>query len=227
MKTRNRTFFSGNSSLKFESEIPLECPHCSAYGVPSIVASTHVVHNSNTYHLLILEHSCCDKISQAIYRVNNGTGKLLSLLPQIIKSENFPDSIKEISPHFIELYNQCYEAEQRGFLELAGSGYRNAIEVLIKDYAISVLHKPEKEVISCSLSKAIQKYLSEVKPSQSADVVRILGNDHTHYERKYNDIDFQILKKYLKIFVDSIDCEYLIRNPIVKTNPNLPQEEDR
>lgn len=154
MKTRKRTFFVGSSTLKFESELPLECPHCSAYGVPSIVASTHVVHKSNTYHLLILEHSCCDKISQAIYRVNDGSGELLSLLPQIIKRGDFPDSIKKISPHFIELYNQCYEAEQRGFLELAGSGYRNALEVLIKDYAISVLHEPEKEVISCSLSKA-------------------------------------------------------------------------
>jgi hypothetical protein len=224
VKTRKRTFFAGSSTLEFESELPLECPHCGAYGVPDIVTSTHVVYGLSVYHMLILEHNCCDKISQAIYRVKDESGELLSLLPQIIKRGDFPDSIKKISPHFIELYNQCYEAEQRGFLELAGSGYRNALEVLIKDYAISVLHEPEKEVISCSLSKAIQKYLSEVKLSQSADVVRILGNDHTHYERKYDDIDFQILKKYLKIFVDSIDCEYLIRNPIVKTNPNLPQE---
>ena len=52
------------------------------------------------------------------------------------------------------------------------------LKSLIKDYAISVLHEPEKEVISCSLSKAIQRCLSEVKSSQSADVVRILGNDH-------------------------------------------------
>ena len=199
MKTRKRTFFAGSSTLKFESELPLECPHCGAYGVPDIVTSTHVVYGSSVYHILILEHSCCDKISQAIYRVKDESGELLSLLPQIIKRGDFPNSIMKISPHY-------------------------ALEVLIKDYAISVLHEPEKEVISCSLSKAIQKYLSEVKLSQSADVVRILGNDHTHYERKYDDIDFQILKKYLKIFVDSIDCEYLIRNPIVKTNPNLPQE---
>lgn len=93
MRTRNRTFFPGNSVLKFESEIPLECPHCSAYGVPSIVASTHVVHKSNTYHLLILEHSCCDKISQAIYRVNDGSGELLSLLNY--KARGFPRFHKE------------------------------------------------------------------------------------------------------------------------------------
>lgn len=224
MKTRNRIFYRGDSSLKFESEFSLECPHCNAYGTPTVIASTYVAHGPNKYHLLILEYQCCDGIAQAIYRSSDGTGELLSLLPQTIKQWHFPDSIKEISPHFIELYNQCYEAEQRGFLELAGSGYRNALEVLIKDYAISVLNEPKEKVISCSLSKAIQEYLSGVRLSQSADVVRILGNDHTHYERKYDDIDFQILKKYLKIFVDSIDCEYLIRNPMVRTNPNLPQE---
>ena len=178
MKTKNRIFFP-TSSEKFESVIPVECPHCGAYSTPQIVAQSCLSYSSMKIWLFIFHNDCCDK--------------------------------------------QSFDAEQNSYFELAGSGYRNAIEVLIKDFAIQELKAPEKEVCKKSLSQAIEAYLPNINASVSADVTRVLGNDYTHYERRYEDVDFHVLKRYLQIFINSIDCEYLISHPVVPTNPNLTQ----
>lgn len=227
MKTRKRIFYPTTPSLKFESDCPLECPHCGAYNMPSFVSNVQLLHEPFTYHLFILQNNCCDQFSQAVYKSQGDIGELLVLLPQSVKTGDFPDSIYSISPRFVALYNQCYEAEQKGHFELAGSGYRNAIEILIKDFAINLLNQPKDDVVKCRLAKVIEDYLPNLQLSQSADVLRVLGNDHTHYDRRFEDIDFQVIKRYMQIFIDSIDCEYLIRNPIVKTNPKLSPKESQ
>ena len=62
---------------------------------------------------------------------------------------------------------------------------------------------------------AIAEYLPDVDMSNCADVVRILGNDNTHYERDYENIDFSVLKQYLNIFIDMIDVQIKVENPPV------------
>ena len=108
---------------------------------------------------------------------------------------------------------------------MAGSGYRNALEVLIKDFAINELGKPTAEVCKKKLAQAIEAYMPNIRLAQSADVIRVLGNDYTHYERRYDDIDFAILKQYIQIFLNSIDCEYLIRHPVVPTGRTFTESE--
>lgn len=220
MKTKKRIFFP-TSSDKFESVIPVECPHCGAYSTPQIVAHTSLLNSGMKIWLFIFHNDCCDKKSFALYKIQDGTIEFLGILPTVHKVPKLPDSIHEISPRFVDLYRQSFDAEQNSYFELAGSGYRNAIEVLIKDYAIQELNAPEKEVCKKKLSQAIETYLPNINASISADVMRVLGNDYTHYERKYEAIDFQVLKRYLQIFINSIDCEYLIHHPVVPTNPNL------
>ena len=57
-----------------------------------------------------------------------------------------------------------------------------------------------------------------------ADVVRILGNDTTHYEKKYEEIDFSVLKQYLDIFINLIDVEIKMKNPPVKRKTQIKKE---
>lgn len=219
MKTKKRIFFSSNTN-KFESVIPVECPHCGAYSTPQIVAESLINYGMKIW-TFIFRNDCCDKYSFALYKVQDATAEFLGILPAVHKKPQLPESMVKISPRFVELYTQSFDAEQNSYFELAGSGYRNAIEVLIKDFAINELHISEKEVCKKTLSKAIESYLPNLNASISADVMRVLGNDYTHYERRYKDIDFEILKRYLQIFISSIDCEYLIKHPVVPINPNL------
>ncbi|MEK0405122.1 hypothetical protein WNX62_16005, partial [Lactiplantibacillus plantarum] len=53
-----------------------------------------------------------------------------------IKEADFPQQISDISPRFVSVYTQSFKAERIGLAELAGMGYRKALEMLVKDYAI-------------------------------------------------------------------------------------------
>ena len=49
----------------------------------------------------------------------------------------------------------------------------------------------------------------------TADVVRLLANDKTHYQEKYKEYDIEVLKKFLDIFLKLIDTDYSINHPPV------------
>ena len=123
--------------------------------------------------------------------------------------------LQPISPRFISAYNQALRAEERQDIELAAIGYRHALECLIKDFAIKELNLNYDEVVKKSLCDAIKLYLEEKDLVSTADVIRILGNDYTHYERKYPEFDFALLKQYMEIFIKLVETRVLIMHPPV------------
>lgn len=210
-----------NGGTKLHCEKPIICPHCHAFIEPVPAKLAVCSHKNLVVYLVIFQANCCEQLFIGTYKVSGDSTKLelLTIYPSW-KPTQLPEAIQKISPRFVELYNQAYFAEMHNHFELAGSGYRNALEVLIKDYAIQELEKPSQEVCKKNLFEAIGEYMSSVSLSTAADVVRVLGNDYTHYERKYEEIDFQVLKQYLKIYINSVETEYLLRHPVVKTNRN-------
>lgn len=94
-------------------------------------------------------------------------------------------------------------------------GYRNALEILVKDFAIKELHMPYEQVAKTKLIQAIDEYLGERDIIAAADVVRILGNYYSHYEKKYPDHDFKVLKSFMEIFIAQIHTKLLIAHPPV------------
>lgn len=158
----------------------------------------------------------CDKIFHVSSIMQTDSDKYIpySVYPNF-QDKAFSEYIQTTSPRFVKLYNQAYKAEYDTNYELAGCGYRNSLEVLIKDYAINILGEDKENVIKYPLAQAIKKYLSDFDMSNCADVVRILGNDNTHYERDYENIDFDVLKQYLDIFIDMIDVKIKVKKPPV------------
>lgn len=207
----------GSSSV-VSFEIPTVCPHCSSSLQPIIRDSRLLAFGEQLLLVISYIGNCCNVPFYATYKYCNSQTTLLDIYPHL-KSITLPDKIKELSPRFANLYEQSYSAEQNGCIELAGSGYRNSIEILIKDFAINKLKAPENEVCKMSLYEAIGTYLKEVNlETSAADVIRVLGNDYTHYQRKYNDIDFIVVKKYLEIFIQQIDTKLLLMEPIIPVN---------
>lgn len=125
------------------------------------------------------------------------------------------DNLSAISPRFIDIYNQALRSESRGDIDIAAIGYRTALEILVKDYAINELGLDADEVSKQSLCNAIGEYLKQEDLVKTADVVRIFGNDYVHYKEKYPDKDFHILKSYMIIFMRLVDTEYMIKHPPV------------
>lgn len=111
----------------------------------------------------------------------------------------FDEPIREISPDFTVIYNQTFQAEQIGLSQITGPGYRKALEFLIKDYAIrSVTTQSEKDTILDSLlGKVIDNYIDDIRIKNTAKRATWLGNDETHYVRKWEDKDISDLKRLI------------------------------
>lgn len=220
LETKNINYQLPNiSTTKLISlDIPTRCPNCNAFILPSILDYKKLVFSDNSLLIIVYRGECCHKPFYATYTYNPYKADLLDIYPHL-KPATLPNKVKELSPRFAKLYEQSYTAEQNGSLELAGSGYRNSIEILIKDFAIKKLQAPEDKVSKMKLYEVIGNYLNEVNIDTSvADVIRVLGNDYTHYQRHYEDIDFIVVKKYLDIFIQQIETKLLIMDPIIPVN---------
>ena len=105
--------------------------------------------------------------------------------------------IGEISPQFIQIYNQANRAEQEGLDQICGAGYRKALEFLIKDYAIHEEPDNKENIKSAFLGNCISKYIQDEKINSVMTRATWLGNDEVHYIRVWNDKDLQDLKKLI------------------------------
>ncbi len=217
IKTKS-TKITFNGTILGNGEIPIICPHCGICIEPTFISKAYNLFGPEQIATLIFKGNCCDQLSFATYKVNlqNKTYELLSVYPPT-KPIIFDEAIQQISPRFIESYNQAYSAEILNHFELAGAGYRNALEILIKDYAINILKKDNTEVSKKKLYAAIAEYVPEHTIS-AADVVRLLGNDFTHYERKYDHLGLNELKSYLEIYILAVKLEYKKKNPPISVN---------
>jgi hypothetical protein len=208
--------FNALPSMNCAYQKPSICPHCGiscdAYHIQQFEYSYSK--NNTIFVFLVLQCTSCRKLFTTTYHIKDNHSELLGITPKCISS--FHDStIEEISPRFIEMYNQSLHAKDNNNLNLAAIGYRAALEILVKDYAIKELQKSPEEVIKKSLFSAISEYLSAENLIKTADVIRILGNDHTHYERKYPELDFNLLQAYMEIFINLVKTQLLIAHPPV------------
>ena len=81
------------------------------------------------------------------YLIEDGEPALLtSYEPVKPKERAFDVSISNISDRFVKIYNQALAAETLNYDEIAGMGYRKALEILIKDFLIS-RNQDNKETI--------------------------------------------------------------------------------
>lgn len=113
------------------------------------------------------------------------------------ENRDFPDKFKEVTPKFVEIYNQAKAAEDYGLNEICGIGYRKALEFLIKDYL--VYKEPDKADIirSMELGKCIANKITDEDIKAVASRCAWLGNDQTHYTRRFEEYDLETLKQLL------------------------------
>lgn len=137
----------------------------------------------------------------------NGEGTRGNLI-----GREFSETVNEISNIFTTIYNQAYAAEQQNLTEICGVGYRKALEFLIKDYAI--LNKPaEKEKIEKKLlGPCITEYVDDAKVKSVAKRAVWLGNDETHYIRKWEGKNLEDLKKLIDLTIHWIEMEALTKS---------------
>lgn len=216
-KSINATFGVKYNALDFDLKKPMLCPYCNAYEDGSKV-DTYLFNESENIRYGIVRYRCthCQKIYLVVYTLNMQLkeASVEAIVPSItIRFEN--QILQDLSPRFIDMYNQALAAESAGSIELAAIGFRASLEILVKDYAVQELNQSKEEVAKKHLVKAIEEYLKQDDLLKAADVVRILGNDYAHYERKYPEHDFELLKSYMQIFLSIIQTQLMIKHPPV------------
>jgi drug/metabolite transporter (DMT)-like permease len=117
------------------------------------------------------------------------------ILPNLsLDKKEFGAIISEISPIFCDIYNQAYAAQQMNLSQICGVGYRKALEFLIKDYIMSGIEDDKKDGIKQkNLAKCIKEDISSPNVKAVAARATWIGNDETHYVRKWEDKDIKDL----------------------------------
>lgn len=117
------------------------------------------------------------------------------------------DLIKDISPDFVAIHREAEEADLRNLKLICGPGYRKALEFLIKDYVISLNPKRAEGIRKMNLGKCISDFVQNNKVKEVAERATWLGNDETHYLRKWDQKDVNDLKNLIELTVLWIEME--------------------
>lgn len=113
-----------------------------------------------------------------------------------------------------------YFIESINAKNLFGLGLRKSLEFLIKDFCI--IKKPDKKesIIKSTLSQCINNYIDDHKIKLCAERATWLGNDETHYEKKWGDKDIDDLKILVKLTINWIESDILTK----KYNKEMPKK---
>ena len=201
------------------------CPYC-GFGTDPVKREHKIVlfNDGDNERALLLSLRCthCNKcfVTANIFNIVSKSSYFAGSFPSSTAPEYKNEQIEKISPRFISLYNQSLRAEHNGDIDLAGFGMRSALETLVKDYAVEILEIDENTVAKTSLCDCIGNYLGNKDLISTADVVRILGNDYVHAQKKYPEHDFEVLKSYMDIFISLIDVQLKIKFPPVGRKGN-------
>ncbi|WP_302626777.1 hypothetical protein [uncultured Eubacterium sp.] len=113
----------------------------------------------------------------------------------------FEKAIVSLSPQFDKIYNQALAAESSRLDEIAGIGFRKALEFLIKDFAIHKFPDNESKIKSMSLAQCINFYIDDSRIKILATRSAWLGNDEAHYLRKQDGRDINDMKHFIDAIV--------------------------
>jgi len=211
-------------------KLPERCPFCLELANPTLKGGN--LNSSQSYisdSLLVWEifficsNNSCQKAFICYYkRIGDNDFELINISNGSYVKTKFPDEINSISPKFEEIYNQAYAAEQNRLLEICGCGYRKALEFLIKDYAISQNINERAEIEQKPLGKCIEKYFRDSKIEIASNRAIWLGNDETHFIRKWKEKDLADLKRLIDLTVHWIEMEKRT-NDYENDMPNTPK----
>lgn len=119
------------------------------------------------------------------------------------------EEITKISPEFTRIYIESEFAFSQGLSQICGMGYRKALEFLIKDYIIHKNPTSSEMVKKMPLQQCIEKYIESPKIKSISERAAWLGNDESHYVRKWIDLDISHLRQLIDLTVHWIETEYL------------------
>jgi len=190
--------------------------------------------NSKCLKMFIAAYSRTPDTMQDIRDERTNEFEIYKVYPVNIIVPPLDQGISNISPTFSKIYKQSYIAEEHNLDEIAGAGYRKSLEFLIKDYCIYKINNGElklndspdsnsennkkdnldediKKIKNMFLGNVINEYIEDANIKQCAEKAAWLGNDESHYVRKWEQHDIKDLKTLIELTVNWIKNELLTK----------------
>lgn len=193
----------GQTQVRLE-EVPDVCPRCHRNVHPKDIATTILRERESCQEVFRCTHQKCQELFIATYRSTQRQSvqqlpifELVNVAPWSARQTEFPVTVQEASPTFVEIYNQAIVAESQNLTQLVGIGLRKSLEFLIKDFACLEQPEQEESIRATQLGTCISQFISEQNVKECAKRAAWLGNDETHYIRKWETRDVKDLKCWL------------------------------
>lgn len=211
--------FKINNAEFWLCDRPEHCPYCHRDITPVFIQFLERISvNPICYQALFqCNLSSCSKAIIANYSEWGAASfKLQSVEFGTIKPKEFSPEIYNISPSFVEIYQQAHAAQQYNLTQICGPGYRKALEFLIKDYLIKLNPPAEQEVKAKFLKQCINDYITDPKIKEIAIRATCLGNDETHYVRIWVEKDIEHLITLIDLTVYWIISEHRTKQILIE-----------
>lgn len=194
--------FDGKEQPTLTEKFPDNCPFCHRHIAPRLWGNGLLFRQTNTLEAVFLcTNPQCGKLFIAYYgqSASNNAWPLHRLMKGTRNTTEFSDDIKNVSSNFVTIFSQAEIAEQEGLSEICGVGYRKSLEFLIKDYVIKNNPNDDEKIKKQFLGNVIKEYVTDDRIKTVAERATWLGNDETHYVRKWEDKDVKDLKALIHL----------------------------
>lgn len=189
-------------------EVPTECPICHHSGETKILASSSQPNHKNVQVAFQCAYSGC-KCYFIGYYPPKPQGALQELKPYTPKKTALSSEISNVSPSFVTIYGQAQEVQSLGYDQIAGPGYRKAFEFLVKDYAKQRHSDKASEIEQAFSGNVVRDYMQDARIQSLAKRALWLGNDETHYLKKWTAHDINDLVALIQLTIHWIEMERL------------------
>lgn len=193
-------------NTRYNIEHPSQCPHCHNGIEPRLLSQS--AEKDFSYSIWKCTFRDCGKQFVVVHSIlESGQINLNGFLDGQPIGPYWPETIKNLKSKFIETYNQALKAEYFGLDEIAGMGFRKAIEYLVKDYLIQRDNTLEGKIEDKLLASVIGENFNSSQETDLKDLLQRatwLGNDMTHYLRYHDNFDINDLKELIKLVMDEV-----------------------
>jgi hypothetical protein len=209
-----KTITLGSPAGDFAIRTPNKCPICHKIIDVNDVQAWHLKEEVPPVAQMLWccpNHDCNNFFLGEYFLGPDGNGHLNWIVPFHPEFDEISEVVRQISPNFAAIYQEAMHAKDLGLLQICGPGLRKAFEFLIKDYAKKLASDEEqcKEIENTFAGTVVKVYIHDARVRLVAERALWVGNDETHYLRKWEDKNIDDLVNLIKLTLHYIEMDEL------------------
>lgn len=202
---------------KVTLEVNNECPICHVVIYPKLLKvfpvsdqsledfiGLYLCKNCNKIFSVLYENAAYNQYGNNLYACDSEYTPFQPKIQSLPGEFNIPAFDK-----FRNAYRSASLAETYAINGLIETGYRRALEFLIRDYFCYIDEKHIEENSNLPFSKLIEK-IEDNTIKELAQKIQWIGNDGAHYINFHTDRNYTDMKKFLNIVIAEIQKQLII-----------------